>query len=145
MIIYLNSLCTIEFTIPVKIPYDLFFLTSILIIGFSLFSYSCRKPQISDVKTGSVEIIKSPGGDVAFDPSLSPDGRRIAFVAAKDMAHVAVNGPQAVKAWTATKTLWVENSDGSGAHPLLSAGSGVSQPAWSRDGNSILYTRDNAL
>ena len=47
-------------------------------------------------------------------------------------------------AWVANRTLWIENSDGSGAHALPSAGPCVYQPAWSRWKN-ILYVRNNAL
>lgn len=45
----------------------------------------------------------------------------------------------------ATRTLWVENADGTGAHPLTSAGTGVYQPAWSKDGTRIMYVRNNAV
>jgi TolB protein len=35
--------------------------------------------------------------------------------------------------------------DGSGAHPLTSAGRGIYQPLWSKGGSHILYVKDNSL
>jgi len=53
--------------------------------------------------------------------------------------------PGRLAAWIATRTLWLENSDGSGARPLPAAGGGIYQPVWSQDGSGILYVRDNSL
>lgn len=47
--------------------------------------------------------------------------------------------------WVATRTLWIENADGSSAHPLKAAGTGIYQPEWSNDGTQIMYVRDNSL
>ncbi|HUW65521.1 MAG TPA: biopolymer transporter Tol [Spirochaetia bacterium] len=113
--------------------------------GYSRFPWESKELAVADVESGRVRTIGNPAGDVAFDPAWSPDGRCIALVAARDMASVRVSGARAVQDWTATKTLWLENSDGSGAHPVSAAGSGVSQPAWSKDGNNILYARGYAL
>jgi hypothetical protein len=57
----------------------------------------------------------------------------------------AFSKPRELAAWVATRTLWIQNSDGSGAYPLTSAGAGVYQPVWSKDGDHVLYVRDNAL
>lgn len=53
--------------------------------------------------------------------------------------------PEELENWIATRTLWIENVDGSGAHPLKDAGTGVYQPLWSKDGTRIMYVRDNSL
>jgi len=102
---------------------------------------------IIDPAAGSVQELKNPGDSVSIDPSFSPDGSRIAFVAAKNLGDDVwgFNKDEELTAWVATRTLWIQNSDGSGAHPLTAAGPGVYQPVWSKDGDSILYVRDNAL
>ncbi|ATW25095.1 S-layer homology domain-containing protein [Candidatus Formimonas warabiya] len=102
---------------------------------------------IIDPESGSVQDLNNPEGSVAIDPSFSPDGSRIAFVAAKELGGDVwgFEKPEELNAWVATRTLWIRNSDGSGAHPLPSAGAGVYQPVWSKDGDHILYVRDNAL
>jgi len=100
-----------------------------------------------DLESGSVQELKNPEGSVAIDPSFSPDGSRIAFVAAKNLGDDVwgFSKPEELAAWVATRTLWIGNSDGSGAYLLTSAGAGVYQPAWSKDGDRVLYVRDNAL
>ncbi|TEB10777.1 S-layer homology domain-containing protein [Pelotomaculum propionicicum] len=100
-----------------------------------------------DLESGSVQELNNPEGSVAIDPSFSPDGSRIAFVTAKNLGDDVwgFSKPEELAAWVATRTLWIRNSDGSGAHPLTDAGAGVYQPAWSKDGEHILYVRDNAI
>ena len=53
--------------------------------------------------------------------------------------------PEEFANWIARRTLWIEDVDGSGAHPLKAAGTGVYQPLWSKDGTRIMYVRDNSL
>ena len=102
---------------------------------------------VINVSSGDVRDLKNPPGCVAIDPSLSKDGSRIAFVAAKDLGAKTwgFDNNQDLMAWVASRTLWVEQVNGSGAHPLTSAGRGIYQPCWSRDGSHILYVRDNCL
>ncbi|KLU58980.1 protein TolB [Peptococcaceae bacterium CEB3] len=117
----------------------------LLVKGNSRFPWENKELAIADPKAGSVNVLPSPKGDVALDPSWSPDGKYIAFVAAKDMGASWSATPNPFSKWQGTRFLWVENSDGSGAHPLSAAGNGISRPVWSKDGSSILYARDDAL
>lgn len=100
-----------------------------------------------DLADGNARELNNPEGSVAIDPSFSPDGSRIAFVAAKDLGDGVwgFNKPEELADWVATRTLWLQNAYGSGAYPLTAAGTGVYQPTWSKDGDHILYVRDNAL
>jgi Tol biopolymer transport system component len=100
-----------------------------------------------DPASGTVRDLNNPEGCVSIDPAFSPDGRRIAFVAAKNLGDEVwgFDHEGELADWVATRTLWVQNSDGSGAYPLTDAGAGVFQPFWSIGGDHILYVRDNAL
>jgi hypothetical protein len=102
---------------------------------------------IVNVESGSIRNLKNPKGSVSIDPSLSPDGSRIAFVAAKNLGTDVggFNKPEDLTAWVTSRSLWIENVDGSGAHRLTSAGQGVYQPLWSKDRSHILYLKDNSL
>lgn len=88
---------------------------------------------VSDQSGGAEVWVKPDGGEPARVTRLrasyvhstrwSPDGRRIAFVAARD--H---------------KTeIWVMNADGSGLGRATLDGAAKSQPAWAPDGRSLVY------
>lgn len=101
---------------------------------------------VINLESGSVRELKNPEGSVALDPALSPDGSRMAFVTARDLGRDVWGFTKDQLAdWVATRGLWVGNADGSGARPLISAGTGVYQPAWSKDGARIMYVRDNTI
>lgn len=119
----------------------------LMVTGSGRIVWNNKQLAISDPGAGSVRALDNPAGTVAIDPSLAQDGRRIAFVAARDLGNKVwgFSKPEELTAWINSRTLWIANSDGSGAHPLTTAGTGIYQPAWSRDGSHILYIRDNAL
>lgn len=102
---------------------------------------------ITNPGTGSSQGLPNPDGCVGLDPSFAPDGKHIAFVAAKSLGN-DVGGfskPDELANWIATRTLWIENTDGSDAHQLKQAGTGIYQPVWSNDGTHILYAQNNSL
>lgn len=100
-----------------------------------------KKLVLADVKSGKVQPIKTPEGCVAVDPSFSPDGKKIAFVAAKEMDDIIFYEDQEI--WFESRTLWVADADGSNAKPLIN--SHIYNPIWSKDGSHIYYIQEGAL
>ncbi len=118
----------------------------LMVNGGGRIVWADKNLALINVESGQIKDLKNPAGCVAIDPSISADGSRIAFVAAKDLGDNVwgFNNAQDLAVWVASRTLWVENADGSGAHPLTSAGQ-VYQPLWSQDGRRIMYVKDNSL
>ena len=80
---------------------------------------------------------------VSLDPTISPSGSRIAYVSARDLGPIGGFGSSAaLDAWVHSRSMWLIDSDGSGAHRLRAAGTGIYWPHWSLDGNHLLYVRD---
>lgn len=119
----------------------------LMVAGGGRFNWAEKNLTVCELETGNTKILPNPAGSVAVDPALSPDGKQIAFVAAQNLGRETggFSEPGQLADWVATRTLWLENSDGSGAHPLKAAGGGIYQPSWSNDGTAILYVRDNSL
>jgi Tol biopolymer transport system component len=67
-----------------------------------------------------------------FDPSWSPDGRRVATIR------------QAQTGSDMNEHIWVANADG-GAPRQVTFGSGEHDPAWAPDGHTIVYVGPDAL
>ena len=64
----------------------------------------------------------------AFDPEVSPAGRRIAFVKDDPLTPIHTGG------------LWVVDVDGTNLRQLTAAGRSAAKPSWSPDGSRILYS-----
>jgi len=119
----------------------------VMVKGGPRIVWANKSLALINLESGNVQDLENLAGCVTIDPSLSPDGSQIALVAARDLGdHVwGFNRTEDLTSWVATRTLWVENSDGSGAHPLTAAGRGIYQPQWSKNGKRILYVKDNSL
>lgn len=120
----------------------------IMVAGNGRDAWSKKNLALINPASGTVKILENPSGTVALDPALSPDGKRVAFVAARDLGNETpgvVNTTEEWDAWINTRTLWSSNADGTNPYPLTAAGTGIYQPLWSKDGSRILYLRDDAL
>lgn len=119
----------------------------IMVSGMDRIVWANKSLAIINPVSGARQNLANPAGCVSLDPAFSPAGDRIAFVAAKDLGDEVwgFNDPEDLTAWVNTRTLWLAQADGSTPRPLTSAGTGVYQPLWAKDGKTILYVRDNAL
>ncbi|MDQ7097021.1 hypothetical protein REC12_25840 [Desulfosporosinus sp. PR] len=119
----------------------------LLVAGGNRPVWTGKSLAVCDLRTGTSSNLPNPEGSVAIDPAASPDGAKIAFVAAQNLGNDVwgFSDSGQLSAWIATRTLWIENVDASGAHPLKAAGTGIYQPEWSKDGKRIMYVRDNSL
>lgn len=79
------------------------------------------KPDGSDIK-----VIHSESGVMSYFPTLSPDGRKIAFTSDRD----------------GNLEIYVMNSDGSGLRRLTDDPSNDEYPTWSPDGQWIAFHSD---
>lgn len=67
--------------------------------------------------------------EMAADPRVAPDGRRIVYV--RTSMDIMKDRPRS--------NLWIVNTDGSEHRPLLSSRQSYSSPRWSPDGRRIAY------
>lgn len=101
-------------------------------IGDSTSQGALYKLSLSD--TSSVALLQGTGEynqEIFYDPIYSPDGSKIAFV--KTAYDLNVNGE-----------IWLMNSDGTDPRRITSGHSDW-YPAWSPEGNRIIFTRNDHL
>ncbi|MGH9844425.1 MAG: S9 family peptidase [Blastocatellia bacterium] len=74
--------------------------------------------------------------EVASDPQISPDGRRVIYV--RQFAEIMAD--------KRCSNLWIVNTDGSDHRPLTTGNFNDTSPRWSPDGKQIIYVsnRDQA-
>jgi Tol biopolymer transport system component len=87
-------------------------------------------------------VVPSPPGTVTLDPAWSPDATTLALVRAPTRASPGFGQP-AVARWYEAHQLWLYHP---ATHSLsrLDAG-GAAVPAWSADGNSLLYAARDGI
>jgi dipeptidyl aminopeptidase/acylaminoacyl peptidase len=85
-------------------------------------------------------------GTVPLDPAVSPDQSHIVYISARDLGAVGGFGSTAaLNDWVRSRTLWLTNGYGDGAHQLSAAGSGIYWPHWSSNGKHLLFIRDRSV
>jgi len=82
----------------------------------------------------------TPADVAAIEPAWSPDGARVAYVAAPDAPGVA--GGDAAKAAMAKRKIWVMSADGSEQRQLTDDSAYRDEyPRWSADGSRLYFMR----
>ncbi|HEC35587.1 MAG TPA: hypothetical protein ENI39_03530, partial [Anaerolineae bacterium] len=110
-----------------------------LTVGSGRETWTNKRIVLLDLDTGVLEHLTDESV-AAFSPTFSPDGRRIAYVAAPDVGHVW--GGDEAKAGTAQRRIWVMNMDGSDQHPVTGDPAYRDErPLWSADGTHVLFAR----
>src|ERR671925_261641 len=139
-------------------------------IAFSMGNSNRDVYAVNADGSGLVRLTNDPAAD--FDPSWSPDGRRIAYRHEDEKSGqiyvMNADGSQQRNltrrrgldyspAWSpdgrkiafdhisvgsTNWDIWVMNADGSGARPLIASGASEQGPAWSPDGKTIAYQSD---
>ena len=126
----------------------------VLVSGGGRDAWHGKSLEICDLETAACHPPPSKQGTVSLDANWSPRGNQIAFVQARDLGPVdGAGGNDAFSAeplpssasWVRSRTLWVANTDGTGARRVAAAGTGVYDPQWSADGRHVLFVRDNWL
>jgi Tol biopolymer transport system component len=86
----------------------------------------------------------SPKSLAAISPAWSPDGARLAFVAAPDRADL--ESEEAIRVGLMQRRIWVTNVAGELEPQRLTAGTAYREerPLWSADGSHLLFARMDA-
>ena len=113
--------------VPIGLP-NIHFVEDVSPDGSSLIIATGEKGVVVDRPQWNVSIL---GGSIRRLPdggsgTFSPDGQNVAYA-------------------TPNGEIWLVRSDGSGAHKLASAGPAPSNLAWSPDGGTVRFSRDNRL
>lgn len=99
--------------------------------------------ELCDGATHRCRFLPHAAGDVTVDPAWSPDGRTLAYTEAPNVT----SGPwsqRAIAAWFSAHRVLLYNTS-AGHIRAVRAAHGATAIAWSRDGRSLLYIRDDAV
>ncbi len=99
-----------------------------LIVSVLLFPFGARTQQIAD-RLEPMDVFRV---QVASDPQISPDGKRIVYV--RQSADISSDRRVA--------NLWIVNFEGSEHRPLTTGAYIESSPRWSPDGTRLAYISD---
>jgi len=102
-------------------------------------TWTNKRIVLVNLETGDREYLTDET-ESAFSPVFSPDGRRIAYVAAPDVGHVW--GGDEAEAGMAQRRIGVMNADGSDRRWLTEDPAYRDErPLWSADGTHLLFAR----
>ncbi len=111
--------------------------------GLNRYAWITKRATICSPSSERCAAVPTPAGMLSLDPSLSPNGRMIAYVQAQ-RGWAGNIGQASVHAWYATHSLWLLRSRG-GAPVEVPDSRGASTPVWSTDGHSLMYVSGDAL
>lgn len=118
----------------------------VIVAGGSRSSYYGKQVALCNESTTTCNPIVAGPSIVTEDPAWSPSGHGLAFVQAKALPNaLGFNTRAGYGRWIHSRTLWTARPDSSHLRWIRQAGNGVYDPQWSRDGQKLLFVRDNAV
>ncbi|HEX4107942.1 MAG TPA: hypothetical protein VHX88_07395, partial [Solirubrobacteraceae bacterium] len=111
--------------------------------GPNRYAWLTKSVAICSAAAAHCSPVPTPRGVLSFDPAFSPSGATLAFVEAPS-SRAGNIGQATVRSWYATHSLWLLQSGSSTPRRVPGTG-GAASPAWSADGQSLLYVSNDAL
>lgn len=102
-----------------------------------------KRVEVCDRATASCRELVAGTSHLTGDPAWSPDGRTLAFIEGPNVTR----GPWTqgrIAAWHRAHRVWLYDAT-TGRRRELPAAHGAAALAWSPDGTSLLYVRENGL
>jgi len=117
---------------------------AVLAVGHGRIWDEHRELQRCSLATGGCVKVSVSDGP-AIDPAVSPDGRRLAYVASDPLVFADPTSvpPASAVRWSLSRRLVVANLDGTGARVL--ADHGVVAPRWAPDNRHLVFWRAGYL